>query len=146
MAALDKLQHVSSRIGTAIISALGIPVYLDGNIIDLGTYKLQVAEACSGLNYLFPLLSFGFLVAVIYRGPIWHKVVLFLSAVPITIAMNCLRIAMVGVLVDRYGTEQAEGFLHLFEGWVIFVACLGLLLLEALLLQRLSTIRSRSVP
>ena len=46
--------------------------------------------------------------------------------------MNCIRIALVGVLVDRYGTDQAEGFLHLFEGWVIFVACLGLLLVEAL--------------
>ena len=134
-----KLQHVSSRIGTSIISAMGIPVYLDGNVVDLGTYKLQVAEACSGLNYLFPLLSFGFLVAVIYKGPAWHKVVLFLSAVPITIAMNCVRIAMVGLLVDSFGAGQAEGFLHLFEGWVIFVACLVLLLIEALLLQQLSS-------
>ena len=131
------LQTWSSQIGVAIISMVGIPVYLDGNVIDLGIYKLQVAEACSGLRYLFPLASFGFLFAVLYKGPVWHKVVLFLSAAPITIAMNCIRIATIGVLVDRFGIEQAEGFLHLFEGWIIFVACLCVLYLEAMLLQRL---------
>jgi exosortase D (VPLPA-CTERM-specific) len=132
------LQLLSSKIGTSMISALGIPVYLEGNIIDLGTYQLQVAEACSGLNYLFPLMSFGFLVAIIYKGPVWHRVVLFLSTIPITIIMNSLRIAMVGVLVDRYGPEQADEFLHAFEGWVIFVACLAMLMIEVWLLRQIS--------
>ncbi len=132
------LQLLSSRLGTALLSALRVPVYLEGNIIDLGVYQLQVAEACSGLNYLFPLMSFGFLVAVLYRGPVWHKATLFLSTIPITVLMNSLRIAMIGVLVDRFGVEQAEGFLHAFEGWVIFVSCLALLMLEALALQKLS--------
>ena len=57
-----QLQFISSRLGVEFIQTMGIPVYLDGNIIDLGIYKLQVAEACSGLRYLFPLMSFGFLV------------------------------------------------------------------------------------
>ena len=55
---------------------MGVPVYLDGNVIDLGVYKLQVAEACSGLRYLFPIMSFSYVFAVLYRGSIWHKVVL----------------------------------------------------------------------
>lgn len=46
-------QFVSSEIGVWLVGAMGVPVYLDGNIIDLGVYKLQVAEACSGLRYLF---------------------------------------------------------------------------------------------
>ena len=132
-----RLQLLSSEIGIWVISAFGIPVYLDGNVIDLGVYQLQVAEACSGLRYLFPLMSFGFLFAVLYRGPRWHKVVLFLSAAPITVFMNSFRIGAIGVLVDRYGIEQAEGFLHVFEGWIIFVACVAILYLEATLLQRL---------
>ena len=136
-----KLQTFSSEIGVGIISLFGVPVYLDGNVIDLGIYKLQVAEACSGLRYLFPLASFGFLFAVLYKGPAWHKAVLFLSAVPITVAMNCIRIGIIGLLVDRYGIEQAEGFLHFFEGWVIFMACLCVLYLEAVLLQLLVTKR-----
>ena len=132
-----KLQTISSQIGTSILSFIGVPVYLDGNIIDLGIYQLQVAEACSGLNYLFPLMSFGFLFAVLYRGPAWQKVFLFLSTVPITVAMNSARIAVIGLLVDRYGIEQAEGFLHAFEGWVIFVACLAVLFAEGYLLRLL---------
>ena len=132
-----KLQTISSEIGVGIISLFGVPVYLDGNVIDLGVYKLQVAEACSGLRYLFPLASFGFLFAVLYKGPAWHRVVLFLSAMPITVAMNCIRIGVIGLLVDRYGIAQAEGFLHFFEGWIIFIACLCVLYLEAVLLQLL---------
>ncbi len=133
-----KLQFLSSEIGVAMIKMIGVPVFLDGNIIDLGNYQLQVAEACSGLRYLFPLMSFGFLFAALYRGPTWHKVVLFLSAIPITIFMNSVRIAIIGFLVNRYGIEQAEGFLHFFEGWVIFAVCIALLFLIAIILQRLT--------
>ena len=134
-----KLQFLSSEIGVWLIKLMGIPVYLDGNIIDLGVYKLQVAEACSGLRYLFPLMSFGFLFAVFYSGRWWQKVVLFLSTIPITIAMNSLRIAVIGVLVNRYGNEQAEGFLHFFEGWVVFVFCIAILYLEAVLLMKITS-------
>lgn len=133
-----QLQHISSIIGVWIIRLFGIPVLLEGNVIDLGVYKLQVAEACSGLRYLFPLTSFGFLFAALYRGPAWHKVILFLSAAPITVLMNSVRIGIIGVMVDRYGIEQAEGFLHLFEGWIIFAACIVLMFLLVLLLQRLT--------
>jgi len=132
------LQIVSSEIGVAVIALMGIPVYLEGNIIDLGVYKLQVAEACSGLRYLFPMLSFSFVFAVLYQGPRWHKLALLLSAAPITVLMNSFRIGVIGVLVDNYGIAQAEGFLHSFEGWVIFIACVAILFLIATVLQRLT--------
>lgn len=133
-----KLQFISSKLGVAMIQMLGVPVFLEGNIIDLGNYQLQVAEACSGLRYLFPLMSFGFLFATLYRGPVWQKLLLFLSTIPITLLMNSVRIAVIGFLVDRYGIAQAEGFLHAFEGWVIFVVCIAVLFLLAIVLQRLS--------
>jgi exosortase D (VPLPA-CTERM-specific) len=132
-----ELQLVSSQIGVAVISAFGIPVYLEGNVIDLGTYQLQVAEACSGLRYLLPLMSFGFLFAALYKGPAWQKLLLFLSTVPITVLMNSVRIGLIGVAIDRYGIEQAEGVLHAFEGWIIFIACLALLYLLATSLRLL---------
>lgn len=131
-----KLQALSSVIGVGFIQYAQIPVFLDGNIIDLGVYKLQVAEACSGLRYMFPLFSFGWLIAVLYNGPNWHRIVIFASTVPITILMNSFRIGMIGVLVDSYGIEQAEGFLHYFEGWVIFIACTLVLYVIAWILLR----------
>lgn len=132
------LQWVSSVIGVWFVSLMGVAVYLEGNVIDLGIYKLQVAEACSGLRYLFPILSFSYLFAILYRGPLWHKIVLLLAAAPLTVLMNSVRIGVIGVLVDRYGIEQAEGFLHFFEGWVIFLICVLILFAMAIALQRLT--------
>ena len=123
------LQFFSSEIGVAFVRVMDVPVFLDGNVIDLGVYKLLVAEACSGLRYLFPIMSFSYVFAVLYTGARWHKAVLLLSAVPIAVLMNALRIGVIGVLVDRYGIGQAEGFLHFFEGWVIFLACIAILFL-----------------
>lgn len=131
------LQLISSEMGVWFIDMMGISVFLDGNIIDLGVYKLQVAEACSGLRYLFPILSFSYVFCVLYNGPVWHKIVILLSAAPITVFMNAFRIGVIGVLVENYGIEHAEGFLHYFEGWVIFGACVGILFLLAILMQRL---------
>ncbi|QIE57636.1 VPLPA-CTERM-specific exosortase XrtD [Pikeienuella piscinae] len=131
------LQFVSSEIGVALIRLMNIPVFLDGNVIDLGVYKLQVAEACSGLRYLFPVMSFSYIFAVLYQGPVWHKAVLLLSAAPITVLMNSFRIGMIGVMVDSYGIEQAEGFLHFFEGWVIFISCVLILFGMARLMQKI---------
>ena len=133
-----QLQLVSSELGVFVIRMFQIPVYLDGNIIDLGNSRLLVAEACSGLRYLYPLLSLSFLAAYLFQAPSWQRVIVLLSAVPITIAMNGLRIGMVGILVSKWGAEQAEGLLHLFEGWVIFIACAALLAAEVFLLARLS--------
>jgi len=132
------LQLISSELGVMLIQAFQIPVYLDGNIIDLGYYKLQVVEACSGLRYLYPLLSLGFLAAYLFQAPLWQRGVVFLSSIPITILMNGFRIGMVGVTVDFWGTQMAEGFLHLFEGWVIFIACAALLTAEIFLFAKLA--------
>jgi exosortase D (VPLPA-CTERM-specific) len=131
------LQLLSSRIGVAVIRLFDISVFLEGNVIDLGAYKLQVVEACSGLRYLFPLLTLGVIVATMVRFPLWMRLVIVASTVPITILMNSFRIGVIGVLVDRYGISQAEGFLHDFEGWVIFMACFTMLLLEIWLLVRI---------
>ena len=133
-----ELQLIAAQIGVAVIRGFGISVFLDGVLIDLGLIRLHVAEACSGLQYLFPLVSFGFLVTYVYQGPLWHKVVFFLSTIPIAIFMNSVRVGIIGVLVEFYGIEMAEGFLHIFEGWFIFMACLAILCAEIWLLIRIS--------
>ena len=131
------LQGISSELGVFFLQMLNVPVFLEGNIIDLGVYKLHVAEACSGLRYLFPILSFSYIFAVLYQGPMWHKAVLLISAAPITVFMNSVRIAIAGVIVDRYGLEHVEGFSHFFEGWVIFISCVLILFGLAWVMLRL---------
>ena len=131
------LQLISSEIGVAVIRLFGVSVFLEGNIIDLGTYKLEVAEACSGLRYLFPLMTLGFIMAYFYKAAMWKRAIVFLSSIPVTILMNSLRIGIIGVLVDRYGQSMAEGFLHDFEGWVMFMVSASVLLLEIVVLSRI---------
>lgn len=128
------LQVVSSELGVSMIRLLGGVVHLEGNIIDVGTTQLLVAEACAGLRYLYPLLSLSALGGYLLNGPWWARIALFISAVPITILMNSLRIAITGLLVQHGGSGHVAGFLHWFEGWVMFAAAFLLLLLVAWLL------------
>jgi exosortase D (VPLPA-CTERM-specific) len=132
------LQLISSQLGVFFIRLFGIPVYLEGNVIDLGDYKLQVVDACSGLRYLFPLFSLSVLAAYLFNAPIWQRALVLLSSIPITIAMNGFRIGIVGLTMDRWGPRMADGALHFFEGWIIFIASALLLALEAYVLARLS--------
>ncbi len=133
----SQLQLVSSQLGVAVIRLLDISVYLQGNVIDLGSFKLQVVEACSGLRYLFPLTSFGFLCAYFFRASFWMRALVFLTTLPITVLMNSFRIGVIGILVEYWGIEQAEGFLHDFEGWIIFIGCLAVLFAEMWILVKL---------
>ena len=122
-----KLQFVSSVLGAEILHLLDIAVFQDGNIIDLGVYQLQVAEACSGLRYLFPLVIVAILVIWLARAPWWGKLLTIAAVVPLTILLNSLRIAITGVLVNTRGIEAAQGFMHYFEGWVVFLVALAIL-------------------
>jgi exosortase D (VPLPA-CTERM-specific) len=131
------LQLLSSQIGVGIIRLFGISVFLEGNVIDLGGYKLEVAEACSGLRYLFPLMIIGFLMAYFYKGALWKRIVLFSSSIPITVLMNSTRIGIIGLTVDRWGIEMAEGFLHEFQGWMIFMLSAMIMIGEVAVLNRI---------
>jgi exosortase D (VPLPA-CTERM-specific) len=129
------MQLLSSSIGVWFIRLFDLSVFLDGNVIDLGDFKMQVVEACNGLRYLFPLMSFGFLIAYLYQGPGWQRALVFLSTIPLTILMNSIRIGLIGVLYAYYGVNAATGFLHDFEGWAVFIVCITILLIEVKLLS-----------
>jgi len=137
-----KLQLISSSLGVSFIRWFNIPVYLEGNVIDLGVFQLQVVEACSGLRYLFPLMSLGFIAAYFYQAAFWKRSVVFLATIPITILMNSFRIGAIGVMVDNWGISMAEGFLHDFEGWIIFMACSVILVLLIWLMEKLTNKQS----
>ena len=133
----QQLQLISSALGVGCLQLVGITAFREGNVIDLGPIQLQVVEACSGLRYLFPLASLALLCAYLFKDRMWKRVVLFLSSFPISVFLNGFRIGMIGVLVEFYGLGSAEGFYHLFEGWLLFVVSLVLLLAEMWLLARI---------
>lgn len=136
-----KLQLVSSQFAVTLIEVMGMPVFLQGNVIDLGAIQLEVVEACSGLRYLYPLVSLGVLVSYFYSAPWWRRTLIILSTIPLTLVMNSARIAVTAWLVDRYGVTAAQGFFHDFEGLLFFLVSmlalmLGVALLEAIFAKR----------
>ncbi|MDF0675131.1 MAG: VPLPA-CTERM-specific exosortase XrtD [Nitrospira sp.] len=139
----SKLQLWSSSLGVGCLQLVGVMAFREGNVIDLGPVQLQVAEACSGIRYLLPLTSLALLCAYLFKDRMWKRVVLVLSSVPISIMINGFRIGMIGLLVERYGNGAAQGFYHLFEGWVIFMVSFGLLIMEMALLGKLGAAVSR---
>jgi len=125
------LQLISSKLGVWVIRLFGGIVYLEGNVIEMGNVKLLVAEACAGLRYLFPLMSMGAIAGYIMHAPLWMRWLIFLATIPVTVFMNSFRIGVTGLLSEKWGTSHTEGFLHFFEGWVVFVAALIVLVLIA---------------
>lgn len=131
----SQLQLWSSALGVGFLQLIGVIAFREGNVIDLGPVQLQVIEACSGIRYLFPLTALALLCAYLYQERTWKRVLLVVSAVPISILINGFRIGVIGILVELYGQGAAEGFYHLFEGWVLFMSSLGVLLFEVWILS-----------
>ena len=132
------LQLISSQLGTALAQVVGLPAYREGNIIDLGFRKLEVVEACSGLRYLMPLMVLGLIVAYFAKGSLWKKIFLVLSTIPLAIFMNGTRIALAAISSAYLRPEISDGILHDFTGFVFFMVSFGLLVVEVIVLGKLS--------
>src|SRR6185437_15608359 len=158
------LQLFASRCAVWSMSMLGIPVLRQGNIIELkplnsfDTKKLEVVEACSGIRSLMTLVTLAVVFAYFTYprdeepGPgrrsdglaglktygFWRSLIIVLSAVPIAIFTNALRVSGTGVLAHYYGTRVADGFFHSFSGWVIYLVAAALLFATGWLIDKLA--------
>ncbi|MCK1404930.1 VPLPA-CTERM-specific exosortase XrtD [Bradyrhizobium sp. 76] len=140
-----EMQLLSSKLGMVAISLFNVPASLDGNIIILPSARLEVAEACNGLRYLFPLVSFAFLVSMVVEDCFWKKALVVLSSFPIAIIMNAGRIAMIAVMLDRFNIDTSTGAAHAFEGFAVFLLCIVVLFLEVWCLIGIGKTRGRFV-
>jgi exosortase len=130
------LQLLASRVGESVLSALGIPVLREGNVIVLAHTSLEVAEACSGIRSLISLLTLGIVYGYFTDPRIGMRLMIALSTIPIAIVTNSARVAGTGVAAHYYGVEAAQGFFHTFSGWLVFVVAFGLLFVVTRLLIR----------
>ena len=131
-----RLQLLASNVGEYSISSMNIPILREGNLLILANATLEVAEACSGIRSLVSLVTFGLVSGYIVDHRIWVRAVIALSAIPVAIIANGIRVAGAGVAAHNYGAAGAEGLLHEFSGWAVFVgAFLMMLTLQRLLLR-----------
>jgi exosortase len=128
------LQLLASQVGETAIAAAGIPVLREGNILQLPTRDLEVAEACSGIRSLVSLLMLAIVLGYFTERRTGARVLIALAAVPIAIAANAARVAGTGLASELISPAAAEGFFHSFSGWLVFVvAFAGLMLVQRLI-------------
>jgi exosortase len=125
------LQLLASRVGEVGLSAAGIPVLREGNIIVLANTSLEVAEACSGIRSLITLLALGIMYGYFTDSRSSVRVLIAASTIPVAIIANSARVAGTGIAAHYYGAAAAQGFFHTFSGWLVFVVAFILLSLVA---------------
>ncbi len=121
------MQLFSSYLTEQVVSSFGIPVYREGNVIHLAQTTLEVVAACSGLRSLVTMFALSGALAFLSTLSAGKKTILFLSAAPIAIFANIVRLSATALMATKIGADAAQGFLHEFSGIVVFVLGLSLL-------------------
>lgn len=121
------LQLKASAMGAALLELRGVPVRLAGNVINLPGQSLFVTEACSGLRSLSALLAIALLSGGLWLRTPAARGLLLLLAMPVAVVLNGVRVFLTGFLVVFVDPRLATGFMHLTEGWLIYLAALAIL-------------------
>jgi exosortase len=135
------LQLLASQAGESVISAAGVPVLREGNLIVLAHTTLEVAEACSGIRSLITLITLALVYGYFVDSRTWFRALLVLSAIPIAIIANAARVAGTGIAAHWFGREVADGFFHEFSGWIVFLIAFAMMLAVHWVLSRIARVR-----
>ena len=138
------LQLIASRLATAGLELAQVPVLRDGNILIMSNYSLEVVEACSGIRSLMTLMALAVAYGYLVSPRRWVRYVLVALMVPIAIVTNAIRIMGAGILARHFGPAAAEGFLHEFSGWAIFVVAVLLMFGSYWALRRITERRKKA--
>jgi exosortase B len=125
-----------SYVAEHVLYWVGYPISRTGVILQIGQYKLLVADACAGLHTLFTLEALGLLyLNIIQRDSLFRNVTLAILIVPISFAANVIRVIVLTLITYHFGDEAGQGFLHGFAGMVLFLSALLLIIGVDSLLQ-----------
>ena len=129
-----KMKILAAQISSWAVNMMGIPAMRDGSTIYLPRAFLLVGDPCNGLRSLISLLALGAVFTQFIRGSMLKKSTFFLSAVPVALISNVLRIILLLLVTHVYGEKIALGFFHDFTGMLVFVfAFIGLIIAARLL-------------
>jgi exosortase len=138
------LQTLAAQLGASAISAGGVPVLREGNMLLLPGRALEVAEACSGIRSLISLLMFAIVFAYFSEPRVPRRVLIALAAIPIAVLVNAARVAGTGLATYWISPAAADGFFHSFSGWLMFVLAIGALVVCQRLFEAARVVRIRT--
>ena len=136
---LQPLQALATKCSLYVLQTLGVEAYREGNHIFLDKVQMGVVDACSGLRMLTIFLALSFAIAMLATNrPVWERIVIACSAVPIALLVNIIRITVTGLLYNlNVKHEVAKMIFHDAAGWIMMPMALGLLYLECQILSKL---------
>ena len=124
------LQFIASKFATRTLEILNLfPIMREGNVLILPGMRLEVVEACSGIRSLMSLLALAAGYGYVVERSVAVRWFMVLAMVPLAIVSNGLRIMITAIMAHYIGPQAAEGFMHEFSGWVIFVVATVMFLL-----------------
>lgn len=135
------LQRIATLGSVFLLQTSGFPAVAEGNIIYLSQSRIGVVEACSGLSMLLIFFALSTAMVILYQPPWLDRIVLIVSAIPIAILVNVVRITITGMAQEWFGEEIAQKIFHDWAGWLMMPAALGLLVLEMRLLRKLAPMK-----
>ncbi|UCV24652.1 exosortase B [Ferribacterium limneticum] len=125
-----------SYVAENVLYWVGYPISRSGVILQIGQYKLLVADACAGLQTLFTLEALGLLYLNIVRhDSFFRNVTLAIFIIPISFTANVIRVMVLTLITYHFGDEAGQGFLHGFAGMVLFITALLIIMGVDSLLQ-----------
>ena len=136
------LQIMATKTSEIILQGVGIPVFREGNMLYFLQTQLEVAEACSGIRSIMSMIMLSCLFVYFSKGGWLRKAILVLSAIPVAMFANIVRVSGTGILAHFYGGKVARGFLHEFSGLAVFVLGFALLFMEFRGLEKIGFKRS----
>ncbi|MCS7306528.1 MAG: exosortase/archaeosortase family protein [Thermoguttaceae bacterium] len=136
-ALLNPLQTLATRVSTYVLQTLGFGAYYEGNRIQIEEVQLGVVDACSGLRMTTIFLALSVAIVLIADRPWWENLVIVLSAVPIALTVNVIRITVTGILHVVATAELANLVFHDLAGWLMVPLALLLLWIEVSILSNL---------
>jgi exosortase len=131
------LQSLATKVSTYALQTVGLPALAEGNVIILSHGRIGVVEACSGLAMLLSFFALATAMAIVIKRPLLDRVVILLSAAPIAVAANVLRIVVTGAAHELISPQVANAFFHDWAGYLMPLPALGMMWLELWLLSRI---------
>jgi exosortase len=129
------LQNWAASSAVFSLKTVGLEVTREGNIINVGSTTIAVAEECSGLRMITAFFVICGLVVLLVERTWWEKLIILASAVPIGLFCNTLRLALTALAFTILKGPFWEKTLHYFGGVAMMPVALGVVILELWILK-----------